>query len=194
MSDASPLHHPIITAPTPSLPPPPRQYHPLTCHHPPPPHHHHLIPYHAPDAWFARLQWKKGRTHGRRCVQLCYLVFSATRVCAYVCAVVCACMKGWVCFAVPRHCGSANSLISAAPLCACVCTRVCVYESLCMCAYMLVSPLHFVSISQVGNKRFCKFEKMGYGRTDGRTDRPTDRPTDGPIDRQTDRQTHLKTS
>ena len=51
---------------------------------------------------------------------------------------------------------------------------------------MHVSPLHFVSIVQVGNKRFRKFEKkISYGRTDGGTDGPTVGRADGPTDGQT---------
>ena len=55
---------------------------------------------------------------------------------------------------------------------------------------MHVSPLHFVSIVQVGNKRFREFEKMGYGWTNGPTDGWTggwmDQRTDGPTARRTD--------
>ena len=51
-----------------------------------------------------------------------------------------------------------------------VCESVCVFVRVCMRASMYVSPLHFVSIVQVGNKRFREFEKKGDGRTDGRTD------------------------
>ena len=60
-----------------------------------------------------------------------------------------------------------------------MCVSVCV--SVCMRVCMHVSPLHFVSIVQVGNKRFREFEKMGYGRTDGPTDERTDGPADGQI-------------
>ena len=53
---------------------------------------------------------------------------------------------------------------------------VCVSVSVRVC--MHVSPLHFVSIVQVGNKRFREFEKNGL-RTDQRTDQQTDGRTDG---------------
>ena len=59
-----------------------------------------------------------------------------------------------------------------------VCVSVCVSVHVCMRVCMHVSPLHFVSIVQVGNKRFREFEKNGL-RTDGRMDRQTDGPTDG---------------
>ena len=73
--------------------------------------------------------------------------------------------------------------------CECVSLRVC----------MRVSPLHFVSIVPVGNKRFPEFEKKGYGRTHGWTNRQTDGRTDGRTDWRMDRpsyrdaRTHLKT-
>ena len=59
----------------------------------------------------------------------------------------------------------------------------------CVCVCMRVSPLHFVSISQVGNKRFREFEKNGL-RTDGRTDGSTDQRMDRPSYR--DARTYLK--
>ena len=116
--------------------------------------------YTAADASSSAISFYRPRVCARACV--C--------VCLCMCMYVCACVFEWVCSAIPRHCGSANSLIS------CVCMRV--------------SPLHFVSISQVGNKRFREFEKMGYGRTDRRTDGLTDRRTDRPSYR--DARTHLK--
>ena len=48
---------------------------------------------------------------------------------------------------------------------------------------MLVSPSHFVSISQVENKRFREFAKKRVA--DGRTDGQRDRRTDGLTDQQT---------
>ena len=62
---------------------------------------------------------------------------------------------------------------------------------------MRVSPLHFVPIVYVGNKRFREFEKNGLrtdqrtdgpmdGRTNGRTDGRTDELMDGQADRRTD--------
>ena len=85
-------------------------------------------------------QKKQGRIHGRRCVRLCSLVNSG-RAC------VCARVRACVCFAIPRHCGSANSLILAARLSVCMCMCMCVSVS--VCVYMRVSALHFVSIVQV---------------------------------------------
>ena len=46
------------------------------------------------------------------------------RVCVYERERVCVCEH--VCVAIPRLCGSANSLISAARLCVCMCVCVCV--------------------------------------------------------------------
>ena len=124
-------------------------------------------------------------------------------LCLFMCVCVCVCICVRVCLseccAIPRHCGSANSLISAARLgvcvyarvrvCVCVCSRS---WNVCVSVCMRVSPLHFVSISQVGNKRFREFEKNGLRTdrwmdrpTDGRIDGRTDRPTDGPMDGQT---------
>ena len=75
--------------------------------------------------------------------------------------------------------------VGRAFVCVCMCVYVCVSMlvcmRVCMCVCMHVSPLHFVSIVQVGNKRFREFEKMGYGRTDGPTDERTDGPADGQI-------------
>ena len=145
---------------------------------------------------------QQGRIHGPRCVRLCYLVNSGrafvrghvcVRACAfvrarvyaraYVCARMCMRACVCVCFAILCHCGSANSLISALRLC--VCMRMCMCVCMCVCVsvrmYMRVSPLHFVSIVQVGNKRFREFEKNGL-RTDRRTDGPTDGRTDGRTD------------
>ena len=68
---------------------------------------------------------------------------------------------------------------------------VCMYECECVSlrVCMRVSPLHFVSIVPVGNKRFPEFEKKGYGRTHGWTNRQTDGRTDGRTDGLTDGQT-----
>ena len=66
--------------------------------------------------------------------------------------------------------------VGRAFVCICVCQGVCVSVRVCM----HVSPLHFESIVQVGNKRFREFEKKtDYGWTDGRTDGTTERRTDG---------------
>ena len=91
----------------------------------------------------------------------------------YVCA-MCMCVCICVCLS---ECVSL-SLVIAAPLTrsfrlrVCVCksgcarARVCVYArvQVCVSVCMRVSPLHFVSISQVGNKRFRELKKKGYGR------------------------------
>ena len=90
----------------------------------------------------------------------------------------------------------------AARLCVYVCVSVCVCVSVrvCMRVCMHVSPFHFVSIVQVGNKRFREFEKNGLrmdgrteGRMDQRTDGRTDRGTDGRPDGQTDGRTDGRT-
>ena len=67
---------------------------------------------------------KQGQIHGRICVWLCFLVNSggafvrmSINVRERVCVWACAC----VCVAIPRLCGSANSLISAMRVCVCVC-------------------------------------------------------------------------
>ena len=62
----------------------------------------------------------------------------------------------------------------AACLCVSVSVRVCMH----------VSPLHFVSIVQVGNKRFREFEIKRFtdGRMYGQMDGQTDGPTDGWMD------------
>ena len=68
--------------------------------------------------------------------------------------------------------------VGRAFVCICVCQGVCVSVHVCM----HVSPLHFESIVQVGNKRFRKFEKKKRftdGPMDGRTERRNDGPTDG---------------
>ena len=70
--------------------------------------------------------------------------------------------------------------------CAAQCLWVCMCVSVSNRVYMRVSPLHFVSIAQVGNELFREFKKTGYGQTDGRTDRRTDRPS------YRDSRTHLK--
>ena len=59
---------------------------------------------------------------------------------------------------------------------------VCVSVSVRVC--MHVSPLHFVSIVQVGNKRFREFEIKRFtdGRMYGQMDGQTDGPTDGWMD------------
>ena len=54
--------------------------------------------------------------------------FYRPRVCVCLCMRVCVCMcviEG-VCFAIPRHCNSANSLILAVRVCVLVCVCVCV--------------------------------------------------------------------
>ena len=80
---------------------------------------------------------KQGRIHGRRCVRLCYLVNSG-RAIVFVCMCMCVCVceraRVCVCFTIPRHCGSANSLISAARLCVCMC----VYVHVCVCQCLSV--------------------------------------------------------
>ena len=114
-------------------------------------------------------------------------------VCVWLCVRICVCG----CFVIPRHCGSAHSLILAAHLC--VYVRVCAYVCVCacVCLCMRVSPLHFVSIAYVGNKRFREVEKNELRmdrRTDGRMDGPTDRRKDGRTDKASYRDvwTHLK--
>ena len=135
---------------------------------------------------------KQGRIHGPRCVQHCYLGFSG-RAFVCVCMYDCAC----VCCAIPRHCGSANSLVSAARLCVYVRVYVCVRACACVCACVcLRSTLYPSFMSEMSD--FASSKKMGYGRTNGRTDGRTDGPTDGPTDGRTDRpsyrdaRTHLK--
>ena len=66
-----------------------------------------------------------------------------------------------------------------------VCVSMCASVLVCMRVCMHVSPLHIVSIAQVGNKRFRKFEKRRVW-----TDRQTHRRTDRPSYR--DGRTHLK--
>ena len=62
-----------------------------------------------------------------------------------------------------------------------------VFVSVIVHVCMRVSPLHFVHIVQVGNKRFREFEKTSYGqtKTGGRINGPTDGWTDGRMDGQT---------
>ena len=115
---------------------------------------------------------KQGRIHGPRCVQLCYIGFC---VCVYDC----------VCSAIPRHCGSANSLVSAARLCVYVRVYVCVRACACVCACVcLRSTLYPSFMSEMSD--FASSKKMGYGRTNGWTDGRTDGPTDGRTDGLTD--------
>ena len=97
-------------------------------------------------------------------------------VCVGFCVHACVCV--WV-FFIPRHCGSAHSLISAAHLC--VYVRVYVFARVCVSA-----PL---CIHRSGQMRFREFKKMGYGRMDGPTDQQTDRRTDGRTDGPTDGRT-----
>ena len=73
----------------------------------------------------------------------------------------------------------------AARQCVYVCVSVCVCVSvrMCMRVCMHVSPLHFVSIVQVRNKRFREFEKKtGYRWTDGLTERRIKGTMDGRTD------------
>ena len=78
----------------------------------------------------------------------------------------------------------------------CVSVRVC--ECACVHACMHAC-VHFVSIVQVGKKRFREFEKMGYRQTDGWTDGRMDGWTDSRMNGRTDTpsyrdaRTHLKT-
>ena len=87
----------------------------------------------------------------------------------YVC--LCAHMCVWV-FRYPSSL-LLRSLINFSHTFVCVCACVCA----CVCLCLRVSPLHFVSIAYVGNKRFREFEKNGL-RTDRRTDGRTDGRTD----------------
>ena len=96
---------------------------------------------------------KQGQIHGRRCVQLCYLVSSSARLCARVCMAsvgmfVHVCVH--VCFS---ECFSL-SLVIAAPLtrlfrprvCVCVCTRVRVRVSVCVGAFVCLPSTLYPSL------------------------------------------------